>query len=254
MGIIKVVIVDDEIHCTQSLEIILNNYTQSIVYVSKFNNPTHALEFINKNDFDILFLDIEMPNLNGFELLSKINHIDFEIIFTTAYNQYALKAFKFSAANYLLKPIGEDDLYECLEKWGTKSKKNISKNQILFLNDILQNSKNVCSKIALPTSYGLEFITIEDIVRCQSDNNYTHFYLKNKETFLICRTLKEVESLLSQNGFIRIHQSHLINPNYLKKFLRTDGGYVIMQDGERIRVSKNNKEKILDIFNQIHRN
>lgn len=254
MGVIKIVIVDDEIHCTESLEIILKSYKKSIVYVSKFNNPLQAIEFINKNDFDILFLDIEMPTINGFELLNNISVINFDIIYTTAYNQYALKAFKYNAINYLLKPISEEELYECLEKWENKSKIYISKNQIHLLNDIIHNSKNNFSKIALPTNSGLEFITINDIVRCQSENNYTHFYLKNKETFLICRTLKEVEGLLSQNGFIRIHQSHLINPQFLKKFLKTDGGYVVMQDGERISVSKNNKEKLKDIFNQIYRN
>jgi two-component system LytT family response regulator len=154
----------------------------------------------------------------------------------------------------LLKPVDNQELLECLDKWESKSQKNLPSDQFNFLMDILQNSQKNRYKIALPTTYGLEFIAISDIIRCQSDSNYTHFYLKTKETFLICRTLKEVESLLTTNGFIRIHQSHLINPLFLKKFLRIDGGYVVMEDGEKISVSKNNKDKITEIFNQIERN
>lgn len=251
---IKVVLVDDELHCTESLEILLKSFAKPVQIIGKFNSSIEALAFIKKTDFDILFLDIEMPGLNGFELLGQLSDFKFDVVFTTAYDQYAIKAFKYSALNYLLKPVDEVELLECLVKWENKSQKNLATNQFNFFMDVLQNSQKTRSKIALPTTYGLEFIEISDIIRCQSDSNYTHFYLKNKETYLICRTLKEVESLLSTNGFIRIHQSHLINPLYLKKFLRNDGGYVVMEDGEKISVSKNNKDKIIDIFNQIERN
>lgn len=251
---IKVVLIDDELHCTESLEIILNSLKKPMKIIGKFNNAIDALAFIKTADFDILFLDIEMPNLNGFELLNQLNDFKFDVVFTTAYDQYAIKAFKFSALNYLLKPIDDQELLASINKWESKSQKNLPADQFNFFLDILENSQKRRSKIALPTTYGLEFIEIGEIIRCQSESNYTHFFLKNEETFLICRTLKEVESLLSANGFIRIHQSHLINPLYLKKFLRNDGGYVVMEDGEKISVSKNNKDKIIDIFNQIERN
>ncbi|MEO5910322.1 MAG: LytTR family DNA-binding domain-containing protein [Pelobium sp.] len=250
---IKVVFVDDEVHCTESLQILLKKLNRPVEIIGKFNNPLEALPFIKSNSFDILFLDIEMPGMSGFELLHQINDFKFDVVFTTAYDQYAIKAFRFSALNYLLKPIDENELEECLNLWEKKSNKALSNSQFSFFLEALQNPQKNKSKIALPTTDGFEFIEIDEIIRCQSDSNYTNFYLKNGDKFLICRTLKEVESILQHNGFIRIHQSHLINPQYLKKYLRNDGGNVVMQDGVSISVSKNNKSKIVEIFEQIDR-
>lgn len=250
----KVVIVDDELHCTETLEIVLKNLQKQVDILGKFNNPIEALEFIKHNDFDILFLDIEMPKLSGFELLAQLENFNFDVVFTTAYNQYAIKAFKYSALNYLLKPIDTDELLACINQWETKSLRLLASSQFDFLMDLLKNNPRTKSKIALPTTYGLEFIEIDEIIRCQSDSNYTNVFFKNTKPLLICRTLKEVENILGTNGFIRIHQSHLINPLYLKKFIRNDGGYVVMEDGEKISVSKGNKDKITAVFNQIDRN
>jgi two-component system LytT family response regulator len=251
---IKVVLLDDEVHCTESLEIILQSLNTEVQVIAKFNDPELALEFIKFNKFDILFLDIEMPRMNGFEFLSSFSKINFDVIFTTAYNQYAVKAFKFSAINYLLKPIDEAELAECLQAWEIKVLKQMPQNQLEFLLETIQNGQKTSNKLALPTTYGLEFIEIKEIVRCQSDSNYTNIYLSNGDRYLICRTLKEVENILQHHNFLRIHQSHLINPNHMKKFLRNDGGYIVMDDGEKISVSKNNKEKIIEIFSQIERN
>jgi two-component system LytT family response regulator len=250
---IKVVLLDDEVHCTESLDIILKTLNIEVEVLAKFNDPELALKFIKQNQFDILFLDIEMPRMNGFELLSSLSQINFDVVFTTAYNQYAIKAFKFSAINYLLKPIDETELIDCLEAWKAKTSKQMPNGQLEFLLQAIQNNNQQSSKLALPTNYGLEFINIKEIVRCQSDSNYTNVYLVNGEKHLICRTLKEVENILQHHNFLRIHQSHLINPNHMKKFIRNDGGYLLMEDGEKISVSKNNKEKIIEIFSQIQR-
>lgn len=249
----RVVLVDDERHCTETLAIILDNLDKQIEIIGKFNNPVEALEFIKNNEFDILFLDIEMPKLNGFELLAQLDHFNFEVVFTTAYNQYAIKAFKYSALNYLLKPIDTAELLACISQWEFKSFRLLGSSQFDFLMDLLKNNPKTRSKIALPTTYGLEFIEIDEIIRCQSDSNYTNIFFKHTKPLLICRTLKEVENILASNGFIRIHQSHLINPMHLKKFIRNDGGYVVMEDGEKISVSKSNKDKIITAFNQIDR-
>lgn len=250
----KVVLIDDEVHCTESLEIMLKQLGKSIEIVAKFNNPINALPYLQDHTFDILFLDIEMPKLNGFELLSILKDFTFDVVFTTAYNQYAIEAFKYSALNYLLKPIDSDELLACINKWEEKQQKNMPYQQFSQMMEMLQNNMRLNAKIALPTTYGFEFIEIDKIVRCQSESNYSHIYFKEGEPLLICRTLKEVENLLSAHGFIRVHQSHLINPKYLKKFLRNDGGYVVMEDGEKISVSKINKDKVTAIFNQIERN
>jgi len=250
---IKVVLLDDELHCTELLDIILKNLDIKVEVIAKFNNPEYAIEFIKLNKFDILFLDIEMPSMNGFEVLSTLPQINFDVIFTTAYNQYAVKAFKFSAINYLLKPIDETELANCLQQWETKTQKKLPRNQLAFLLEIIQNTHNNSNKLALPTAYGLEFIEVKEIIRCQADSNYTNVYLSNGDSYLICRTLKEVENILQHHHFLRIHQSHLINPKHMKKYLRNDGGYIVMDDGEKISVSKNNKDKIIEIFSQIER-
>lgn len=250
----KVVLIDDEIHCTSSLEILLKKLYPSVEILAKFNDALSAIDYLNTQKFDILFSDVEMPGMNGFELLKQISNLSFDVVFVTAYDKYAISAIKFSALSYLLKPVAEDELQECIEAWELKKNKNLGTDQLNFLINTLQSPSQIKTKIALPTTYGFEFIEIAQIIRCQSDSNYTHFYLNNNEKFLICRTLKEVEQILSANGFIRIHQSHLINPIYLKKYLKNDGGYVIMEDGEQISVSKNNKEKITEIFSQIDRN
>ncbi len=249
----KVVIVDDELHCSASLQMLLNGLDKKIEILKIFNNATLAKDYLMHHSFDLLFLDIEMPGLNGFELLSSLEEFKFDVVFTTAYNQYAIEAFNYGALNYLLKPIDAQELLACVNQWETKSGRYLQNSQFDFLMDLLRNNPKTKSKIALPTTYGLEFVEIDEIIRCQADSNYTNVFFKNAKPLLICRTLKEVENILSNNGFIRIHQSHLINPTFLKKFVRNDGGYVVMDDGEKISVSKGNKEKITTMFNQIDR-
>lgn len=250
---IKAVLLDDEQHGLDSLSTQLKQLDKPIQVVASFNHPIQALPFIKSQKFDILFLDIDMPGLSGFDVLEQVTEPHFDVIFTTAYNQFAIKAFQYSAISYLLKPIDEAELLKSIQLWEKKTSKAIDTEQYkLFLNHY-HKSDTQYSKIALPTADGLEFIKASEIVRCQSDSNYTYFYLSNQEKILICRTLKEVESLLAFHGFVRIHQSHLINPAYLRKFIRHDGGYVMMQDGEEISVSKAHKDKVMALFNQIER-
>ncbi|MBK0382577.1 response regulator transcription factor [Pedobacter sp. SD-b] len=251
---ISIVIIDDELHCTASLQMLIDGLNKNIQIIAVFNDARLAQDYLRQNTFDLLFLDIEMPGLNGFELLNSLSQFKFDVVFTTAYDQYAIKAFNFSAVSYLLKPIDPLELSNCIDLWERKNQKYLTLNQFDFLIDSLQNGNAQNKKLALPTTYGLEFIAIENIIRCQSESSYTHFFLKNEEKHLICRTLKEVEQILFKNGFVRIHQSHLINPAYLKKYIRNDGGYVLMEDGEKISVSKSNKDKITEIFDQIGRN
>ncbi|HEX7366247.1 MAG TPA: LytTR family DNA-binding domain-containing protein [Pelobium sp.] len=249
----KVVLVDDETHCIETLEIMLNGFQNKVEIIGKFSHPLVALDFIKTNEFDILFLDIEMPELSGFDLLSQVQSFNFDVVFITAYNKYAIKAFQYSALNYLLKPVDTAELLACLHQWELKAVKPLNTAQLTFLMDLFQNTNRGAFKIAFPTTLGLEFIEISEIIRCQSDSNYTNVYLKKSKPLLICRTLKEVESILANHGFIRIHQSHLINPLHLKSFIRNDGGYVIMEDGEKISVSKSNREKITAAFHKIDR-
>lgn len=248
---IKAVLIDDEMHCTASLAINLQELNQNITVVNSFNKPSEAVAYLEQNhNFDILFLDIEMPGMNGFDLLKKLEHIPFDVVFVTAYNQYAINAFKYSAFDYLLKPVDENDLQQCINRWRQKPQNGIEQKQLDFLGNLFKVGK-LPDKLALPTHDGLELVVINNIVHCQSDSNYTNFHFADGGTLLICRTLKDVEAALTAHGFIRIHQSHLVNPAHIKKLVKNDGGYLIMSNNSQLRISKNKKDLVNNIFNAI---
>ena len=238
----KAILVDDELHCTESLNILLHSYCPGVEVVAKFNRPEEALPRLSQGDFDVLFLDIEMPVYNGFELLNRIPHKNFDVVFTTAYDQFAVKAFKYSAFDYLLKPIDPEELQGCIRKLSEKKRQDDLEEQLSFLRSMLVREQQVPQKIALPTTQGVEYVEIVDIIRCESDSNYTRIYQGGTNPTLICRTLKEVEELLEGANFARIHHSHLINLDHLRKYLRSDGGYVVMSDGSEITVSRSRKD------------
>jgi two-component system LytT family response regulator len=245
---IKVLLVDDEKHCLETLSWQLTKFCPHVEIVAACNSADQALEVLRNNTVDLTFLDIEMPHMNGFEMLQQFKRIPFEIIFTTAYDMFAVKAFKFSALDYLLKPIDKDELILAVEKVKHKRAQPILPEQLNILFQSLYQQAQPSQKIALPTMDGLEFIKAEDIVHCQSEGNYTHIYLKDGAKFLICRTLKETEELLDGHNFLRVHHSHLINLNHIKKYVKGDGGYVIMSNNTSISVSRSRKEELLRIF------
>jgi two-component system LytT family response regulator len=252
----KVGIIDDEIHCIESLVMSLQMLNAEIDVVFKASRVDDALELINRVHIDLLFLDVEMPRLNGFELLDQLGDFNFEIVFTTAYSQYALKAFKYKAFDYLMKPVALDDLKVSIEKYLLR-RKNLSKsnepNMSQFI-ELLKKDNIISAKIAVPVSEGLEFIKVNDIVYAQSQNNYSLLILNNGEHLLFSKTLKDVESTLKKYYFIRIHQSYLINPNYMKKYFRNDGGSILMENGKTLPISQSKKESIASVFNAIAKN
>ena len=247
------ILIDDEVHCTESLALLLAKSHSEFKIIGKFNEAKQALTFLNDQQVDLVFIDIEMPGMNGFELLSSVNNLNFDVVFVTAYDQYAIKAFTYSAISYLLKPVDHDDLDETITRWKEKQNKTLALNQLHMMHDLLTNTHKLKTKVALPTSDGLEFIEIKNIMRCESESNYTRLYCNDKTRHLICRTLKEVEKVLQESGFVRVHHSHLINPQYIKKFVRNDGGYIIMDDGEQISVSRTKKDRLFELFNHVER-
>lgn len=243
----KIIIIDDELHCTKVLETLIGKIHSDYNIIGIFTNPLEGLEFIKKNTPDLLFLDIEMPNLNGFALLDKLLPIDFDIIFTTAYDHYAIKAFQYSAINYLLKPITERNIVSAISAW-EKRRNKTSPEQWRLLQNHFRDTPQNHSQIALPTGVGYQIVDISNIVRCQSDSNYTNIFCKSDNKILISRTLKEIEELLSDHGFLRVHQSHLINPQFVKGILKHDGGSLIMQDNEEVPVSRQKSKQINEIL------
>ncbi len=238
----KAILVDDEVHCTESLDILLRTYCPEVEVVGKFNRPEEALPVLNQEKFDVLFLDVEMPVYNGFELLNRVEKKPFDVVFTTAYDQFAVKAFKYSAFDYLLKPIDGDELAACVTKLSEKIRQGDLESQLDFLRSVLVREQQTPQLIALPTTQGLEYVPISEIIRCESDSNYTRIFQNEGNPTLICRTLKEVEELLEGANFARIHHSHLINLDHLKKHVKSDGGYAVMSDGSEIAISRSRKD------------
>lgn len=240
---VKIVIVDDEKHCTDILQVLIDKNYPEYNIIGCFNSALEALDFINNHSFDLLFLDIQMPELTGFMLLDKLDEIAFDVVFTTAFDQYAIKAFKYSAFSYLLKPITEKNLVEVVNDWG-KKKSKIKEEQWQLLKEFVGQPSYKADKIALPSSHGLEIIHINKILRCRSENNYTVFHIEGGEQLIVSRSLKEVEEILSAHAFIRIHQSHIINTTCIKSISRKEGGFVLMCDGSEVPVSRQKKEML----------
>jgi two-component system LytT family response regulator len=243
---IKALVVDDEQHCLETLHWQLQRFCPQVVVVAVCSNAQEALDILKDQPIDLVFLDIEMPYMNGFEMLESIKPVNFEIIFTTAYDMFALKAFKFSALDYLLKPIDKDELLISLDKYQNRSA-HLKPEQL----DILFHSMSLRSgiqRIALPTMEGLEFVEVKNIIHCKSESNYTHIYLSSGKKLLISKTLKEIGELLSEFDFLRVHHSHLINLNHIRKYIKGDGGYVIMSNDDMVNVSRSRKELLLRSF------
>lgn len=239
---IRAIVIDDEQESRNTVINILNNFCNNIQVVAQAENVKEGKEIIEKEKPDVVFLDIQMPDGTGFDLLEKLSEINFQVIFVTAYDQYALKAIKFSALDYLLKPVNPQQLIDSVEKLKSPEKDFglISKQ----INTLLRN-KNGFERITLPTFEGLRFIILRDIIRCEADNNYTNFYLNSGEKVLVTKTLKEYDESLSGEDFIRVHQSHLVNSKYIDRYIKGDGGTIIMTDGSHVEVSRRRKEEFL---------
>ncbi len=241
---IKAIIVDDEVNCCEILATLLEKYCPQVKVVDICYSGETAVSAIIEMNPDIVFLDIEMPQMNGFELLEKLQMINFKLIFTTGYDQYAIKAIRFSALDYLLKPIDREELQIAIKK-AIHSLETPTKQQFDVLLHKIHNPGNGGQKIALPTMEGLQLIAIDNIISCASDRNYTTLYLKQKQKMVISRPLKEIEELLEDHSFLRVHNSYLVNLKEIEKYIRGEGGYLIMSDGSTVDISRSKKELLV---------
>lgn len=241
---LKAILVDDEQDAIKTLEWELKANCPDVEIMGKFSDAVKALENINQSTFDLLFLDIEMPRLNGFDLLNRIKQLNFEIIFVTAYDEYAVKAFRINAVDYLLKPIISSDLKEAIEK--VKRKKLLSSVNKDNSHQI-EKLKKSFNKIPLSNSDGIEFVFPHQILYCKSDGSYTYVMLENKK-MLITKSLREMEELLEEHTFLRTHKSYFVNLSHIVKYIRIDGGYLIMSNGDKVAVSRRRKEELMRLF------
>jgi len=242
---LKALIVEDEKNSQQLLKTFLHEYCEGVEVVAIAGSVKEALSAIQSHNPDLVFQDIELPDGDGFQVLEKTPKITFDIIFTTAYDQYALKAFKFSATDYLLKPIDIEELQAAVarvvEKRSAQPEKVEQKEKMDVLVQQVRNPQVHLRRIVLPTSSGFTVVNPDNIIRCESDRNYTYVFLDDKRKILVSRTIKDYEEMLEEYNFFRIHQSHLINLNFLKNYIRGRGGAVELTDGTIIDVSARRK-------------
>ncbi len=240
----KVIIVDDEMGGRESLNHMLQKNHADLEVCQLCESAEEAYTAIESHTPDLVFLDIEMPAANGFDLLNKFEHLPFKVIFTTAYDHYAIKAIQFSAIDYLLKPIDEQDLAKAIDRYQKKKKDTSLDKQFTNLLTHLGNQGN--KKIAIPDVDGLEFVSINNIIRCHSDGSYTVFHLENGTKIMASKPIGEFEELLSEDHFYRVHRSSLINMDHIKKYVKGEGGYVILSDGAEVEVSRRKKSDFLE--------
>lgn len=241
---IRTIIIDDEQDCINLLKFELLQHCPQVEVVATFHSSTKALNEIDIYNPQLIFLDIEMPVMNGFELLEKLMPVNFNIIFVTAYNQFAIKAFRFSALDYLVKPFDLTELIESVNKATSNAK--VSDHQL----EILQKEIKVAhiSKIAIPGNNGVNFIEINDILFAEASNNYTKLILLDKQQHIISKTLKDVQDVLEQQHFLRVHRQFIINLNHVKQFFRGDNMYVVMKNGMKIPVARSQKDKLVERY------
>ncbi len=245
---IKVIIVEDEKNSREGLKNLLNEFCPEADVVGMASSVNEGLELIRRVNPDLVLLDIEMQTATGFDLLEQIEHITFDVVFTTAYEQYAIKAIKFSALDYLLKPIDVNELKAAIEKVVLKRSRGNENEQVKLLLKNLKLENPKTHKITLSTSEGLVFIPVNDIIRCEAQGAYTTFFLKADKKILVSKNLKEYELLLGDHGFFRVHNSHLINLAEVERYVKSDGGYVVMKDGSQSAISHTRKDEFLELM------
>ena len=247
---INAIIIDDEKKCISLLRHLLENHCPDVTVVATAGNATEGIAAIETHRPDLVFLDIEMPDKTGFELLNSLPDIGFDVIFTTAYNHYAIKAIRFSALDYLLKPVDLDELKSAVARVEKNRGKKGRQENIDLLVQNIRSLQPGFSKITLSTQEGLIILHVNEIIYCEASGTYTIFYLKSKEKITVSKTLKEYEELLKAHPFYRLHNSFLVNLNEVKKYIKGDGGSVIMSNGDEVLVSKRRKEAFLQALNK----
>ena len=245
---IRCVLIDDESNSLEMMEWLLKTYCPQVKIEAMCHAALEGITAIRQYKPDIVFLDIEMPHMNGFDMLEQFDKLSFEVVFCTAYDQFAIKAFKYSALNYLLKPVDPEDLMETIrrieDKQSTSSKEQIE----LLLQNFRQTARPAVQRIALTTGDGMIFVPVQNIMYCQAESNYTNVVMTGGKKIMVSKVLKDIDEALSGSDFFRVHNSYMVNINHISKFVRGDGGYVIMEDGASIGIARNRRQPFMERF------
>jgi len=245
---IQTIIVDDEPSNIQNLHTLLKKHCPQVNVIGTAVNNAVAAELINQQQPDLVFLDIQLRDDSGLNLLKLVHNRSFEVIFVTAYDQYGIQAVKFAALDYLLKPVDIDELVTAVAKVETKLKEKQHNQQLDFLVNHLKKDDKQPAKIALQQQKEIRYVALTDIIRCEADNTYTFFYLNTGERILVSKGLKEYADMLPTDNFLRIHQSHLVNISFVKSWLKEDGGVLLLTNSDKLPVSRPNREKVKSVL------
>jgi len=250
---LRTIIIDDEAHMRQTIEKLVKDYCPGVKLVAKADGVKTGVQAIKKYHPDLILLDIKMNDGTGFDLLKQLEPVFFKVIFITAFDQYAIKAFKFSALDYLLKPIDPNDLANAINKAEQIVLKELN-TQLDVLEDNMKSGSKAKKKIILKTFDNIHLVKISDIIFCQSDDNYTNFHLLDNSKILVSNTLKDYDEMLSEFGFFRVHQSYLINLGHINRFEKSEGGNIILANDHRVPVASRKREQLLDMLHRITEN
>ncbi|MBK9146272.1 MAG: response regulator transcription factor [Flavobacteriales bacterium] len=242
------IISDDEKHSRETLRLELEHHCPEVSVLALCSSGPEAIAAVKEHAPDLIFLDVQMPRMDGFQVLEKLGDIAGQVIFVTAFDQYAIRAFRFSAVDYLLKPVQPEELKEAVGRAVSRLASAEGGRNMRVLMHNLGPEGVQHPRIALPTGDGVEFFGVDRIVRCEADSNYTHVHLQDKRRLLLSRTLKDVDEMLAPHGFFRCHQSHLINPLHLSKYVRSEGGYLVMDDGTSVPLAKSRRDAFHETF------
>ena len=259
---LRAAVIDDEANARQALISLLRILCPEVEICGEAKNVDSGIELIRREHPNLVFLDIQMPGKTGFDLLSSFKDIDFGVIFTTAYQEFAVKAFRFSAIDYLLKPIDPDELQFAINKYKSQLE-TVNPQQLKILQEHIDNpqpvglkqrQKNDHQRIALPTAEGIHFVQMTDIIQCESLGSYTKFHLVGSKAIVVSRLLKEYEEILDNYYFFRVHQSNIVNLEHIKRYVKGDGGQVWMSDNSEVEVSRRRKEEFLELLSDFYVN
>lgn len=252
---ITAIIIDDDDNLRRGMKSLLSRFAPDITIIGEADSAKTGSKLLLESQPQVVFLDIHLGDGTGFDLLEEVYKngvkITAQIIFITAHEQYAIKAFRFSALDFLLKPVDPEELQKVIAKLKIVIDKNDNAAHIDLLLENIRKKVDNFKRIALSNSDGIHLFEVSDIIRCESEHNYTKFYIKNNKPVLISKTLKEYEDLLTEHGFERIHQSHLINIAYLKSYIKKDGGYVVMADNSNLPISQRKKDRLQELLKMI---
>lgn len=245
---IRCILIDDEKNALEMMEWLLKTYCPDVEILAMCNSSEQGVDLIRKFRPDLVFLDIEMPNMNGFDMLEKFDDLFFDVVFCTAYDQFAIRAFRYSALDYLLKPIDPDDLKAAVKRISQKKQAPSREQFELLLQSMKPGNRATPQRVALTTGDGLIFVPTTDIIYCEAESNYTHVVLSGGKKILVSKVLKDIDEVLSGPDFYRVHSSFLVNINRIKKLVRGDGGYIIMDNDAIVNISRSKRQEFMEMF------